>query len=146
MTNKGSDMSFEEKSTWIYGVLSAVVSAVYFAILLVQIRRIPVSEIAYEWLMVAAVGVAVALSVGSHIVIAVASKKEANKRDERDADIGRYGESIGGYVLAFGAVSALVLAMARFEHFWIANAIYLAFVLQAITSSAFKAVAYRRGF
>jgi hypothetical protein len=37
------------------------------------------------------------------------------------------------------------LAMAEGDHFWIANAIYLAFVLSALTASVVKIVAYRRG-
>jgi hypothetical protein len=43
-------------------------------------------------------------------------------------------------------VAALVLAMAEADHFWIANAVYLAFVLSALLGSAAKIVAYRRGF
>jgi hypothetical protein len=37
------------------------------------------------------------------------------------------------------------LAMAEFEYFWIANAIYLAFVVSALTASVVKIAAYRRG-
>jgi hypothetical protein len=35
--------------------------------------------------------------------------------------------------------------MAEFDYFWIANTIFLVFVLSAITSSIVKIVAYRRG-
>jgi len=38
------------------------------------------------------------------------------------------------------------MALAEFEHFWIANAIFSAFVLAGLTTSAVKLVAYRRGF
>ena len=38
------------------------------------------------------------------------------------------------------------MAMAEADHFWIANVIYLAFVLSAILGSIAKIVAYRRGF
>ena len=139
-------MSFEEKSTWIYGVLSAGVSGVYFVNVLGQAGNTAVTEIAYEWLMLMAIGVAVALSIVAHIVVAIASPKEADKRDERDTNINRYGGYVGSYALAIGVLVPLGLEMAEFEHFWIANAIYLAFVLQALTSSAAKIVAYRRGF
>jgi hypothetical protein len=37
------------------------------------------------------------------------------------------------------------MAMARWDYFWIANVIYLGFVLWAITGSVIKLVAYRRG-
>ena len=139
-------MSFEEKSTWIHGVLSAGVSGVYFVNVLGQARNTAVTEIGYQWLMLTAIGIAVVLSIVAHILVAMASPKEANKSDERDTNINRYGEYVGGFVLAIGVLVPLGLAMAEFEHFWIANAIYLAFVLSALTASAVKIVAYRRSF
>lgn len=45
-----------------------------------------------------------------------------------------------------GGVVALLMAMAEVQHFWIANVIYLTFVLSAILGSVAKVVAYRRGF
>ena len=78
-------------------------------------------------------------------MVAIASPKEAES-DERDTNINRRGELIGHYVLDIGVVAVLGLAMARVDHFWIANGIYLSFVLMGLTSSAVKLVAYRRGF
>ena len=142
-------MSFEEKKTWIYGVLAAVVPGVYFVIVLGQLRSTAITEIAYERPMLTAIGVSIVLSIVLwivlRIVVAMASPKEADKKDERDTNINRFGEYVGSHILGIGAVGALGLAMAQYEHFWIANAIYLAFVLQALTSSAVKLVAYRRG-
>ena len=37
------------------------------------------------------------------------------------------------------------MAMARWDYFWIANVLYLGFVLWAIAGSVLKLVAYRRG-
>ena len=54
-------------------------------------------------------------------------------------------EYVGGIVLAVGMLVPFGLAMAEFEYFWIANAIYLAFVVSALTASVVKIVAYRRG-
>jgi len=36
--------------------------------------------------------------------------------------------------------------VAEVEHFWIANAIYLAYVVAALISSIAKIVVYRKGF
>jgi hypothetical protein len=44
-----------------------------------------------------------------------------------------------------GAAAALVMAMAKVGYFWIANVIYLGFVLWAVAGSVLKLVAYRRG-
>ncbi len=38
------------------------------------------------------------------------------------------------------------MSMAELNHFWIANVIYLAFVLSTLLGSAAKIAAYRRGF
>jgi len=138
-------MSFEEKSTWIYAAITVGVSAVYFAVVLRQVRNTDVTEIAYVGPMLTAIGVAVALNILAIIVAGIASPQEAGKKDERDKNITRYGQYVGYPVLGVGVVGALVLTMAEFEHFWIANAIYLAFVVSSITESAVKIVAYRRG-
>ena len=44
-----------------------------------------------------------------------------------------------------GGLAGLVLAMVEADWFWIANAIYLGFVLSAMLSSATKIGLYRRG-
>ena len=64
----------------------------------------------------------------------------------RDKEINRRGEYVGFYVMSVAAIVPLGLAMAKIDQFWIANALYLAFVLAALASSVVKIVAYRRGF
>jgi hypothetical protein len=71
--------------------------------------------------------------------------REAGKSDQRDREINRLGEYVGGSVLATGMLVPFVLALAEYPHFWIANAMYLAFVVGAICRAAVKLVAYRRG-
>ena len=139
-------MSFEEKSTWIYLVVALAVPGIYFANILGQMQDTHVTEIAYERPMIMAIIIAIVASIVAHIVVAIASPKDADKSDERDKNINRRGEYVGGIVLAVGAVGVLGLTMAEFEHFWIANALYAAFILQALTSTTVKIVAYRRGF
>ena len=57
----------------------------------------------------------------------------------------RFGEYASRWFLVAGAAAALVMAMAKAEYFWIANVIYLGFVLWAVAGSVLKLVAYRRG-
>ena len=73
------------------------------------------------------------------------SPREAGKKDQRDREIYRFGEYIGQSFVVIGGVAALLMAMAEWDHFWIANVIYLAFVLSAILGSVAKIVAYRPG-
>ena len=55
------------------------------------------------------------------------------------------GEYIGQSFLVAGALAAMVMAMVELPHFWIANALYLAFVLSGILATVTKLVFYRRG-
>jgi hypothetical protein len=66
--------------------------------------------------------------------------------DERDREIDRFGERIGNWLVIAGSITALVLAMALADHFWIANAIFLGGMAGAIASSVTKIAAYRGAF
>ena len=138
-------MAFEEKSAWVYAAISITFPVIYFAMVLGQLPRMAAGDIEYQVPLLVVVGGAIALTIVAHIVLAVAAPDDAGKRDQRDKDIYRYGEYVGGLVLSVAAVVPLILAMAEVEHFWIANTIYLAFILGAISGSIAKIVAYRRG-
>jgi hypothetical protein len=139
-------MSFEEKSAWIMGVLAAATYAVYLAVVIGLAGTMPLAEVPYVAPLLWTVGASIGLSIVLHIVIRALSAKDAGMKDQRDKEIYRFGEYIGQSFLVAGAVSALLLAMAELDYFWIANVIYLAFVLSAILGSVAKVVAYRRGF
>ncbi|MCC5581149.1 hypothetical protein IMZ11_36620 [Microtetraspora sp. AC03309] len=139
-------MSFGEKRSWIYAVSALVVSVVYFATVLGQVPGTDVTKIAYIRPMLTAIGVAVVLNIVASVVATIASPRDADKEDERDKEINRLGQHVGFYVVSVCALVPLGLAMVEAEHFWIANSLYLAFVVSAFTSSIVKIVAYRRGF
>ena len=48
-------MSFQEKGTWVFLIITAVVALVYFAIVIGQLGDTPASEINYVPLMIGAV-------------------------------------------------------------------------------------------
>ncbi|WP_207916914.1 hypothetical protein [Micromonospora sp. KC723] len=105
-----------------------------------------VARIAYVRPMLIAIGAGIGLGIVASIAAAIASPREAGRTDERDRQIHRLGEYVGFYVMSITAIVPLALAMAEAAHFWIANALYLAFVLAALASSIAKIVLYRRGF
>ncbi len=146
MFDLATEMSFEEKRTWIYAVVSAAAYGVYLAIILGRGQGMPLAQVPYVVTMLECIGGAVAASVAGVVVLSIVWPKDANKKDQRDRQISRFGDHIGQSFIAIGAVAALVLSMAQVEHFWIANAIYLACTLSALLGSAAKVVAYRRGF
>jgi len=133
-------MSYEEKRAWVYAVIAAVVPAVYAVIVFGQ--SADAAEVSYVRPLLIAVGAGIL----ANVVAGTLLPRGADRRDERDVGIFRYGTQAGYFVLAAGAAGALLLTLAGFAHFWIANALYLAFVLDALVSSIVKIVAYRRGF
>ena len=139
-------MSFEEKSAWIMGVVAVAAYAVYLAVVLGLSGSMPLAEVPYMAPLLWTVGGSIAGSIVLHTVIRTFSAREAGTKDQRDKEIYRFGEYIGQSFLVVGGVAGLVMSMAEVDHFWIANAIYLAFFLSAILGSVAKIVAYRRCF
>ena len=139
-------MSFEEKSAWLMGLLAAAAYAVYLATVLALSGDMPLTEVPYVAPLLWTVGGSIAASIVLHTVIRAFSARDAGIKDQRDKEIYRFGEYIGQSFLVLGGVAALVMAMAEVDHFWIANAVYLAFFLSAILGSVAKIVAYPRGF
>ncbi|HEX6356092.1 hypothetical protein [Actinophytocola sp.] len=139
-------MSSEEKRTWISALVGVVVPVVYLATVLTKMSGTDVARIAYVGPMLTAIGVGIGAGIVLTIVAAMVWPKDAGKTDERDREINRRGEYVGFYVMSVAAIVPLALAMAKVEHFWIAHALYLAFVLSALVSAAVKIVAYRRGW
>ncbi|PRX49182.1 hypothetical protein B0I33_103215 [Prauserella shujinwangii] len=139
-------MSFEEKRAWILAVVAVVAYAVYVAVVLGRAGDVPLPEVPYAAAMAWTIGSAIAAGILLDIVAAAVSPEDAGRKDERDREIGRFGEHVGQSFVVIGGVTALVMALVELDHFWIANAIYLAFVLSAVLGSTTKIVAYRWGF
>ncbi|MBG6055884.1 ABC-type polysaccharide/polyol phosphate export permease [Salinibacterium sp. CAN_S4] len=138
-------MAFEEKSTWILGIVSVVAYAVYAFVVLDLARAMPLAEVDYVPAMLGTIGAAIVVSILSHIVVVIASRKDLGKKDQRDRQIYRMGEYVGQSFVVAGAIAAMLFAMVELPHFWIANVLYLAFILSAILGTITKLVSYRRG-
>lgn len=139
-------MSFQEKSNWVMILLIAVVYGTYFTVVLGDIASMPsVRDIAYRGMLIGTAVVLTFLAAGTHIILAVASPRDADKNDERDRSINRFGEYVGGFVLAVTVFVGMGLAMFEIDHFWIANALLAGLVLSELVAGVTKAVLYRRG-
>ncbi len=119
-------VSFDEKVAWAYLVVAVLGYAVYLILLGVN-----------------GPGAYVPLLIGT--VVGISNPREADKRDQRDREIKVFGERVGQAFVVIGALAALVLALFETPWFWIANAVYLAFVLSAVVGSIATLVAYRKG-
>jgi len=147
-------MSNEEKGQWVYLVVFAVTYGAYLVIILGQLGQTAPADIDYIPVMLGAIGIGIVLAIVGRIVVGIAGgiaaemagQDDGQDADVRDRDIGRFGEYVAGTVLGVGMIVPFVLTLAASDYFWIANAMYLAFVLSAVVGAAVKVVTYRRGF
>jgi hypothetical protein len=139
-------MSYQEKGLWVYLVTTTVGTVVYLLLVLERADPVPLTEVDYAPLMLWMIGIAIGASIIGRILIEIARPSDGQQSDVRDRDIGRFGEYVGGTILSVGMVVPLVLAIIEADHFWIAHAIYVIFAVAAITGTAIKLIAYRRGF
>ena len=135
-------MTYDEKSAWIQLVLAVVTFAVYATIILGRADGNGLADVAYVEPMLWTIGGSIVASIVLHALIGWDYKN----KDQRDREIGRFGEYVGQSVVLIGALAALLMAMAEWDYFWIANVIYLCFVLSAVLGSITKIVSYRQGF
>ena len=128
-------MPFEEKTAWAYGVVALAAYLTYLGILLT-------TGADYVAPMLWTIGASIVANIIATIAIGTVTPRG---KDQRDRDIYKFGEYVGNSFVVVGAVSALILAIIAAPHFWIANVLYLCFVLSAVLGTVAKLVAYRRG-
>ena len=141
----GANVPYEEKSAWIMLALAVGTYAGYVAVVWRRARHVALTDVAYVAPMLWAIGISIALSIVAHIVVRTFTPKGEDRKDQRDREIGQFGEYTGQSMLAIGALAALGLSMAEVGYFWIANVLCLAFFLSAVIGSLAKISAYRVG-
>jgi hypothetical protein len=139
-------MAVEEKRAWIMLAVTVAAYAVYAAVVVGGAGGGPLVDAPYVWAMIATVSGAIIVSTVLHIAVSLAAMNDATRLDQRDKEIARFGDHVGNSLVAVGAVAALVMAMAEWDHFWIANVVYLCFALSGVLGSMARLAAYRRGF
>ena len=137
-------MSFEEKNTWVFGFIAITGYSVYLVLLFSGLGDRPLAEADYVWPMVGSILGAIVAGILLGIILGIASGS-GGKSDQRDKQIGRFGEQVGNSFVVIGGIGALILCFISAPHFWIANLLYLCFVLSGILSTIAKLFAYRRG-
>ena len=139
-------MSYEEKGTWVYLAVAVAGYAVYLSLVLPQLASgVAAEEVDYVTPMLWTIGGAIVAAIVGRILVEIVFPSESTKGDVRDREIDRLGTRVGGSFVVIGALGALVLSMLEADWFWIANVIYLCFVLSALLESITRLVAYRRG-
>ncbi|GAA0393693.1 hypothetical protein GCM10009541_40950 [Micromonospora gifhornensis] len=138
-------VTHEEKRAWIMLVVSVIAYAGYVAVVLGRQDGGSLTAVPYVGALLWTVGGAMVASIVAEIVMGMANPRASRVKDVRDREIGRLGDHVGQAFVIIGAVSAMLMAMAEWDWFWIANVIYLCFVLSAVIGSLAKVIVYRRG-
>ena len=139
-------MTFLEKSNWVVLVVGVPTLLVYLALVVPQVLGKPIAEVSWVQPMIFAIVGFIVANILGNVVAAASNPGDADKNDERDREIDRFGERVGNWLIIAGSCAALVLAMTRADHFWIANAIYFGGITAALVSSVTKIAAYHGPF
>src|ERR1051326_8822207 len=138
-------MTSDEKRAWIMLVTTATAYIVYAVIILGRAGDTPLAQVPYAWTMLATIGGAIVATIVLDILVSMFSPQEGSRQDLRDRQINRFGDYVGQSFVVIGATAALLLALLKADYFWIANVVYLCFVLSSLLGSVAKVVVYRRG-
>ncbi len=138
-------MSYEEKGVWSFLAIAVIGYGVYLWLVLPQLWAMPLGEVDYVGPMLWTIGGAIVAGIFSRILIEIVVPSEQRSADQRDREIERTGERVGNSFVIIGALGAMVLAWLEVDWFWIANTIYLCFVISAVLSSMTRLAAYRVG-
>ena len=139
-------MTFLEKSNWVVLIVGVPTLLVYMAVVVPQVLGKSIAEVSWVQPMIFTIAGFVVANILGNVVAAATNPREADKNDQRDREIDHFGERVGNWLIIAGSIAALVLAMTRADHFWIANAIFLGGMAAALVSSATKLAAYHGPF
>lgn len=138
-------MTHDERGAWLFGASVLLAYGVYLAIVVPRTWGRSVADVAYEAALLATFGSAILAGIILWVLLGRGGQGGETFRDARDHEITAYGERAGQGVVALAAMVALGLALRAVEPFWIANVLYLGFVLAALVSSLARIAAYRWG-
>jgi hypothetical protein len=139
-------MAFLEKSNWVAIIVSVPTLLIYAILVVPQVLSTPISEVSWVQPMIFTIVGFIVANVLGNVVAAASNPGEADRKDQRDTEIDHFGERVGNWLIIAGACTALVLAMAMADQFWIANAIFLGGLAGALVSSITKIAAYHGPF
>jgi NADH:ubiquinone oxidoreductase subunit 6 (subunit J) len=140
-------MGVREKNAWAMLVIAIAGVAVYLTLLVISLDGVSPTDVRYQPLMLWTIGLGIAAAIVVHITLSIRAglAGESQDADERDRAIERFGTNVGQAFLVIGGLAGLLMALAEWEWFWIANALYFGFALSAILECVAEVVAYRRG-
>ena len=138
-------MTYDEKTTWAQLLVAVGITVTYLVILLGKADGGPLVEVSYQSTMLWMIGIGIVASILLSILFSILSGERQFRSDARDREISAFGTRMGQAWIIIGALAAMLMAMAEWDWFWIANTVFLCFLLSAMFEGVAKVVAYRRG-
>ncbi len=142
-------MVYEERNTWVQLVVTLAALGFYVVSVLQQAGGGPLADVDWVplmlWAIGGGIGVSILVSILWGILAGVRDRAGAAASDERDRDIARMGDRVGRAFSVIGGLGAILLCAVAAPVFWIANAVFFGFALDALVGGAARAIAYRRG-
>ena len=140
-------MGTEERNAWAMLVVAVLTVSAYVVLVLASADGAPIEEVNYQPIMLWVIGIGIAIGIAVAITNGLLAhlKGERQDADERDKAIGRFGTNVSQAFLVIGGLAALLMAMAEWDWFWIANTLFFGFALSGILEGVAKVTAYRRG-
>lgn len=138
-------MSFENRGAWIQLAVTVGAYTTYLVLLFSRADGGPLNETPYGDLIAWMIGGSIVIGIVLSIISGIVAGERGRRTDVRDRDINRLSDQIGASFVVIGAVGAMILAILEVDHFWIANAILLGFVVSGLLSSIARVVMHRTG-
>jgi len=138
-------MTYEERTTWAQLLVAVVGTLAYVVIVLGKADGGPLVDVAYQSTMLWVIGLSILASILLSMTVSILSGERSFRSDQRDKEISAFGTRMGQAWIVIGALAAMLMAMAEWDWFWIANSIYFGFIIGALFEGVAKVVAYRRG-
>lgn len=138
-------MTYEERTTWAQLLVAIVGTLAYVVIVLGKADGGPLVDVAYQSTLLWVIGLSIVASILLSIAFSIVSGERSFRSDQRDKEISAFGTRMGQAWIVIGALAAMLMAMAEWDWFWIANVIYFGFAIGSIFECVAKVVAYRRG-
>jgi hypothetical protein len=138
-------VSYEEKGVWTQLLSFAGAYIAYLAIVVPRLSHTPAAHVSYVAPLVVTTLAAVLIATLVRSALEVARPSDSGRADVRDRDIARFGEHASRWCIVGGSTAGIIGANAHWDYFWIANVIWLGFILWAVVGSVIRLVAYHRG-
>src|SRR6185436_4555363 len=106
---------------WIMLVVSVVAYATYAALILGRADGRALADVPYAATLLWTVVASIVATILAEIGMSVVNLRASRVKDVRDREIARRGDQIGQAFVIIGAVAAMLMAMAEWRYFWIAN-------------------------